>query len=246
MQTGPTFREQMQRFGRQWEQGEHILITGPTKSGKTTLARHVVEQRLKRRGFVMVLIGKLTPDPTIADEYQGWTRWTTLRSPITRRWRTPAPHENKILLMPNIEKIHNVRDKRLVQREVFRDAFDYLADKGRWTVQIDEGLYTADPSFLGLGMDLGMIHNLGRTSHVSLVTLAQRPAHLPKVLYSAAAHAFAGRAATYDDRKRLAELPGDWDQKQLYNRIATQKRHEFTWIPVAVDEGKPETVDVSR
>src|SRR4249920_1749375 len=245
MKPGPNFLDQMRRFGREWQQGEHVLITGPTKSGKTTLARHVVEERIKRGGFCMVLIGKLTPDPTIAEEYKGWARWDSVRTPITHRFRAPAPHESKILLQPDIDKVKSVPAKRDIQRAVFRDVFDYLADKGRWTVQIDEGLYTADPQFLNLGRELGMIHNLGRTSNVSLVTLAQRPAHLPRVLYSAAAHAFAGRAATFDDRKRLAELPGNWDQKSLNSRIATQNRHEFTWIPVAVDDGKLETVDVS-
>jgi energy-coupling factor transporter ATP-binding protein EcfA2 len=232
--TGPRFRNQMARLGQEWKQGEHVLITGPTSSGKTTLARHVVQERINRKGFVIVFVGKLTPDPTLTDEYKGWTRWTSMRTALGR-YRQPTHFENRILLWPDIENLKTIDAKRDKQRAVFQDAFDYMASKGKWTVLIDEGLYTVSPSHLRLGDSLGMLHALGRTSNVSLVTLAQRPSHLPLVIYGSASNAFVGRANTLEDRKRLSELGTRESPKAIGDRIATLARREFLWLPVAAD-----------
>lgn len=237
MKLGPTFQEQMQRLGSTWNQGEHVLVSGPTGSGKTALTRHIVQNRIDRGGHVVVMVGKLGRDETITRDYAGWTRWKTWK-------KKPAAWENRILLWPDTDKVRSIDGKRDLQKAVFSEAFDKLSNSGKWTLQIDEGLYTVSPSYLNLGNAVGMLHAMGRSSKLTIVTLTQRPSHLPLIVYSSAAHVFAGRMREEGDRKRLAELGGREGSRELVTKISGLGRHEFCWIPVAPD-WPSEIVDMS-
>lgn len=240
MKPGPVTSDQLARFGQTWKQGQHVLVTGPTGSGKTALARWIGEEHIRRGGFYAVFVGKLSDDPTILEDYSekdGWVRWT--------KWRKPKVFENKVLLWPDTSKIKNLRQKVIHQKAVFEHAFNSLSNSGKWTVQIDEGLYTVHPEFLNLGGNLAMLHAMGRSSKLTIVTLAQRPAHLPLIVYSSASHAFVGRARELADNKRLAELGSKESSKELSEKIRQLDTHQFLWIPVSTGKD-PEVVDLSR
>lgn len=226
---GPRTKEQMTRLGRNWKQGEHVLISGPTGSGKTVLARHVVQQRIDRGGHVIVFCMKPLEDETLVDEYKGFDRW--------KFWKKrPKSYENKILLWPDVRKAHGNKDAILdIQKGVFEQAFDGINHAGNWTVQIDEGLYTVAPEFLNMAGELSMSHAIGRSGKLTMVDLTQRPSHLPLLLYGSASHAFVGRTREAVDQKRLAQLGSREGSKALGERISNQERHDFLWIPVAPD-----------
>jgi energy-coupling factor transporter ATP-binding protein EcfA2 len=229
MRPGPKTREQLARLGRVWEQGEHVLISGATGSGKTALARHIVELRAKRGGHILVFCMKPLEDATITEEYKGFERW--------KKWKKrPASWEKRVLVWPDVRKAKGNKDEILrIQGEVFAEAFDGINDAGHYTVQVDEGLYTTSPTFLGMAGPLAMAHAIGRSGRLTMVTLTQRPAHLPLILYGSASHAFVGRTREATDQKRLAELGAREGGKALANRISDQGRHDFLWIPVAPD-----------
>lgn len=236
MKPGPRTREQMTRLASTWKQGEHIVISGGTGSGKTLLARQVDQIRLDRNGKVVVFVCKLQRDDTLEQDYKGWTRWDKFK-------KNPSPHEKGVLLWPDTTKAKTIPEKREIQREEFAKAMDQLADIGKWTLHVDEGLYVCDPRFLRLDDRLAMLHALGRSSKLTIVTLVQRPSNIPLIVYGSASHAFVGRTREHVDMKRLSEMGGKAGAKELAGRIAGQGRHDFTWLPVAPD-WEPESVNL--
>jgi energy-coupling factor transporter ATP-binding protein EcfA2 len=229
MKPGPNTVRQLNRLRSTWRQGEHVLISGATGSGKTALARHVVELRAQNGGHVIVFCMKPLEDQTIIEDYKGFERWKSWK-------KRPASWENRVLLWPDVRKAKGDKDQILaIQEKVFGEAFDGINHAGHYTVQVDEGLYTTSPMFLNMASDLAMAHAIGRSGRLTMVTLTQRPSHLPLILYGSASHAFVGRTREATDAKRLAELGAKEGGKELANRISEQGRHDFLWIPVAPD-----------
>lgn len=233
---GPVARNQLARLAAVWEQGEHVLITGGTGSGKTLLARQLDDMRIARGGSVVVFVCKLQPDATITGEYKGWTRWTTWH-------KNPLVHENRILFWPKVEKLTPTQAVAVMKRE-FTRALDEIGKTGKWTVHIDEGLFVSSPHYLGLGNVLGMMYALMRSSKGTMLTLAQRPAHLPVTIYPNLSHAFVGRASELPDLKRLADMDGATNSRALGNMIRENGKHDFIWIPIGRD-WPPERINLA-
>lgn len=224
---GPESRARLGALGVRWRQGEHVLVTGGTGSGKTLLARQLDQIRIDRGGYVVVFVCKTLPDDTILENYparDGWVRWT--------RWhKRPLITENKILLWPKVEG-KPYKEAAAIMRKVFSEALMAVQRSGKWTVHVDEGLFFTDPAFLGFRGDLGMMYSLIRAAKGTLITLAQRPAHLPVTIYPNITHAFVGQASEAMDIKRLADMDGRAGSRDLQRRITALGKHDFLHIDV--------------
>lgn len=215
-----------------WRQGEHVLVSGPTSAGKTTLAASL----LPRRSHVVMLVTKLK-DPTFANEYKGWER--------LEKWPRGGPpsYMRRILLWPKPER--TTRETIAKQRDVMRDALDAILHEGGRCVCVDEGLYLSDPKYLGLSTELGMLHYTGRSAGISMVTLAQRPFYIPKVVLSSITHGYFARTRDKDDLKRLADI-GSVDAREVAANLAVlQDRHDYVYLNPQGD-ARPSVVNTRK
>lgn len=237
MKVGFRTQHQLNRLGKVWKQGQHLIISGDTGSGKTLLGRHIDQLRIDRGGYLVVFVVKKN-DATLERDYAGWTRWT--------HWKkNPSPHENRVLLWPDISKTKNQSEAKLLQKEVFATAIAGLWQTGKWAVDFDEGLYMCSPAYMNMADDIGMLHALGRSEGLTIVTKMQRPSNVPLIVYGSASNAFIGRTRNADDNKRLSELGGRINSRELQARISGLGRHDFLWIPVAED-WEPEIVNTRK
>lgn len=200
-----------------WTQGDHILISAPTKAGKTTLMRSLVE----KRSHVVVFVSKMK-DPTFEAEFKGWT--------ILREWPKggPKPYETRILLWPKPGK--TLKETIMNQRVVFRNALDAISREGNRCVVIDESLMMNDPRLVGLGNEIGLLHYYGRSAGISMVDLTQRPSWIPKVIYSSVTHAYIARTRDAQDAKRLADMGGVDARELAANLLVLPNRHDYVYV----------------
>lgn len=238
MKAGPVTQEQLRRLSTVWRQGEHVLLSGSTGSGKTALGRYLDQIRINAGGHVVVFVCKPRTDPTIVRDYKSFTRWKTWK-------RIPSRHDNAVLLWPDTSRAKTLSEVRDIQREVFSEALDRVAKTGKYTIDLDEGLYMTSPEFMGLSKEIAMLHAIGRSSGITIITKMQRPSHVPLILYGSASHAFIGRTREKVDTKRLSEIAGRVSSGVLADRIASQGKHDFLWVPVAPD-WEPETMNLSH
>jgi energy-coupling factor transporter ATP-binding protein EcfA2 len=237
---GPVSKSQFSALSRTWGQGKHAFVSGGTGSGKTRLARELDEIRIAKGGYVVVFVCKLQPDETIRDYYSekdGWVRWKTWKS-------RPRIDENKILLWPDVEG-KPIRDAVNLMRVVFGDALDKISRSGKWTVHIDEGMFMSSPSYLNFGRELGMMYALMRSAKATMITLAQRPSHLPLAIYSNIDHAFIGRANEPADLKRLSNMDSSIPGRELQKMIMGLGKHDFLWLRLGTDK-QPQVVNLAR
>lgn len=204
-----------------WSQGEHVLICAPTNAGKTTFSAPIIAKRSHVVNFVTK-----SYDETFAREFKGWER--------IEKWG-PSLGARRVLLWPRKKKGMTVREFVAYQRQVFREALDAIDNEKGWCVVIDESHYMTDPNFLGLASEIAILHHQGRSSGISVVSLTQRPAWIPKIIYSSVSHAYIARTRDVADLKRLADL-GGIDAKELAaNVVSLTNRHDFVYVSPQTD-----------
>lgn len=234
---GPRARAQLSRLAMEWHQGEHVIVTGRTGSGKTRLVRELVQLRLDRGGSVVVFIAKLQPDETILRDYKGFVRWKTWK-------KHPNVTESRVLFWPDVEGKTPTEARDIMKRE-YAHALGEIFKVGKWCVVIDEGLYTTSPSGLGLSDAISHMFQLIRSAKGTMIICAQRPSHLPLSIYANVSQAFVGGAWDDADVKRLVNLDGAGDRRSLADKIRALGPHDFLWFDVAAHR-RPEVLNLAK
>lgn len=205
-----------------FKQGQHLTIISPTNGGKTTLAREVVKIREYVLGFFSKPKDPLVDELVREDGYR-LTRQLDIRVEDGRLL------DRRVALNPRFTH-GTMAERRARQAAVFRDAFEYVYDAGGWCAWLDDALWLLKHLKLGEEAEAVLFH--GRTSDVSLVTLGQRPRHLPLAAYSQVEHLWLGHTGDRDDIRRLGEIgaAGPVDTDLVRWIVSRLERWQFLYV----------------
>lgn len=225
------------RNSRGWRsaQGMHKLFVGPTGCGKTILARMAARERR----FVVVLGTK--PRDSSLDGYvdEGYVRvdeWPPRHELVRengrlkrRPWKMQkdANGDIRLLLWPEIKN----REDLLKVRDVFARFLDDAYNDGSWAIVVDETLWVAKRSGLGLDDRLSALAFMGRSSDITLLLCMQRPRYMDKITWSSISDAYIFHTGVIDDVRELAAL-GTEDRNQAAMVVQnTLRGHQFLALP---------------
>ncbi len=209
------------RFKRQWKQGEHVTIVGPTGSGKSILALELINLR---RYYVLLL--------TKGNDKTADTFINKNELEVIERW-PPSGFDDKIALWPRFRGI----DSFEIQARVMREAINGYRRKGRKiagiyeeggrAVLIDEVMYFDEE--LHLDTEMRMLWTQGRSNNISLVAGTQRPRTVPMVMLNQWTHLLLFQTSDKYEIQRLSDVGGNISTiiKETVPHLAP---HQFLYI----------------
>lgn len=203
--------EFLRRF--QWRQSQHVALIGPNGSGKTNLLIHL----LKMRDYVVLLATKprdrTLEELVVEGGFEVFHEWVEL----------DADKHPKRIIWPDARSLE--ADTR--QAFVFNDSMHAIYDEGNWCLGIDEGFYVATE--LGLAKQMRKFWTQARSLDVSFVVGTQRPAWVPKEMYSESTHVFLWSMVEKDAVDRVSNL-GRANVDLVKALIPQLPEHQFLYV----------------
>jgi hypothetical protein len=198
--------EWLKEFCDSWYQGEHVVILGPTGTGKTFHVQPILECR----GDHTCIIALKPRDDTL-ERFRHGHNYGYKRYHIIKKW----PPQYGVRPVIYWEKPGGLEDLQEQGKRVHK-ALNQMYREGGWTIFIDEAGYMAGT--LGLGKAIGVLLNQGRSSRISVVLCVTRPtsviARVPKEAFSQPRHKLIFKYENADELKAAAQV-ADMSQKQL-------------------------------
>lgn len=196
-----------------WKSGEHIGLIGPTGQGKTTLLHSL----LNLKPFVTVFSTK-PRDQSMQNliEDDGYVK--------LERWKSLDPREYpRRIVWPNAARLN----AKQLQQEVFEDAFDRIYVEGNWVLAIDELYYFVN--MLNFGTIIKQYLTQARSLDISLIAGTQRPAWVPRELYTSATHLFFWRVNEKEDLNSISGI-GALDSTIIRDAVMNLEQYQCLYI----------------
>lgn len=201
-----------------WQQGEHLTLIGPTGSGKTHAAHHLLRRREAAGGHVVAILTKPRDQAVSKFHRRGYQQ--------IKSWPPrPKAGQRLLTLWPKHEKLGDVE----AQREAVAACLEGVFEDGGWTVYIDELYWLANR--LGMSNYLRDLWLQGRSMGITLVVAAQRPRNVPVEAYSSSGHLVMFKTNDDEDMKRLQGLNAA-DNRAVRDQVASLdfRGHECLWV----------------
>lgn len=216
---------------RNFRQGDHVAIIGPTGVGKTHVAFPVAELR----GHVIVIACK-PRDELVSDALErGY--WLVPTDQLEVPYVDGRPVHSRVVYWPRLgERTRRklppeqvLRAEKVHQRPRVGAAFGYVRNEGHWCLVVDEGTWVCRD--LGLQRDVDSALFQFRSLNASIVILGQRPSWMGRYVLSSPTHLFLFNTNDGDDRKALGDVSGVNTRlvAELVARLDFE-RHEFLYI----------------
>lgn len=190
-----------------WKPGQHIGIVGPTGSGKSYIARDLLELRK----YAVVFATK-SKDRTLEEyNFEKFDRW-------------PVEYDTRLVIL--WKKAKRLGDYNH-QRMLIYNAMDDIYRVGGWTMYFDDLYYVSET--LGLKRAIQMLYTQVRSQDVSIISSFQRPRWVPLEAVSQASYILCFRVHDRLDVARIAEGMGI-DRQALQGAMQQLEQYQFLLI----------------
>jgi energy-coupling factor transporter ATP-binding protein EcfA2 len=187
------------RMEYDWVQGEHLLLAGPTGTGKTTAAHRLLDIR----DDVCVLAVK--PKDETLDRFKAGHLYGRRPFKVIKSWPPDYVIRRVILWI----KPKSIDDTTAQSIKIYKGLND-MYRSGGWCIYFDEAGYTAGS--LGLAQALGVLLNQGRSSKISVAATVTRPrsmiARVPVEALNQCRHIILFKYIDLDEIKACAKIAG--------------------------------------
>jgi nucleoside-triphosphatase THEP1 len=210
---GPSFIEDWGHDGTAMR-GEHVEITGQSGGGKSYLLATILQQRALRWNTAEIVV--LTKEADDSIPLLGWPVITKYED--IRRYR-------QVIFWPRTSAQGEARDKHM-EDQIYDLLSSLWSPEANFVIAFDEIGYVEDLS-ARMKKEIRMYWREGRSHHISVVAMKQRPVGVQRDQHSESRWKFVFPPAHAADMEAFAELLGRRGDWQPVLESLDQQAHEF-------------------